>query len=106
MVIKLCDNICEDFFIGYSLKPISCSPKPLKVYITIKGLLFSVFLAALMSSISSTLNSGAALFTVDIFKKVRVFFNFLLNIIINGGEKIKKNTYFKYPLAEISKIVK
>ena len=30
----------------------------------------SVFLAALMSSISSTLNSGASLFTVDVYKKV------------------------------------
>lgn len=37
----------------------------------LKGLLLAVMLAALMSSLTATFNSGSTLFTMDIWKRVR-----------------------------------
>ena len=37
----------------------------------LKGLLFAVMVSALMSSLSSTFNSGSTLFTVDIYRRFR-----------------------------------
>ena len=37
----------------------------------LRGLLVSVMLAALMTSLTSVFNSSAAIFTVDIYKRIR-----------------------------------
>jgi Na+/proline symporter len=37
----------------------------------LKGLLLAVMLAALMSSLTATFNSGSTLFTMDIWKRFR-----------------------------------
>ena len=44
---------------------------PSKNQVGLRGLLVSVMLAALMTSLTSVFNSSAAIFTVDIYKRIR-----------------------------------
>ena len=75
--IKLVTNLLpvRDAFLYHP--PVDGTFFPLENQVGFRGLLVSVMLAALMTSLTSVFNSSAAIFTVDIYKRIRCGRQFL-----------------------------